>query len=162
MADMGVFDKHCFQYYKKACKLESETNSEFYKRIEKTFNNNIFNNEYTFKGKPIKFKKYINKHGKIESYYHVITESKDEHGNTREYSVQRHELCLMTFVILDVCSCNHITCPCLSIKNDYSNPDNISIYCAELNYAIILKQKETKCEFVTAFPVNKNNIDKYL
>lgn len=159
---MDQLTEKCRKKYISSQKTDSETNSQYYKRIRAEFLNNVFNNKYSFKGLPIVFKKYKNKTGEVECFYHTIT-AQDENGNvTRKVDLQRYQKCLLVFVILDQCVCNQVQRPQLTIKPDYNNEDRISIFCSKYEYVIILEKKETKYEYITGFPVSEINIDKYI
>ena len=104
--------------------------------------------------------KYMNKHGEVECFYHVTTEDKDK--SKRKLSIQRYETCLLIFLILDECLCDKISCQCIYIKKDYTNENRISIYCSKYRYVLILEEKSTKFEFITAFPVTDSNEYKFI
>ncbi len=150
----------CRQIHINSQKKANETHSGYYHRIKSEFINNVFQNKYTFRGKTIKFQKYKNAFGEIESFYHVTTE--DNGNGMRVLSLKRYESCLLIFLILDECICNKVTCQCVTIKSDYNNDERISIFCGEYEYAIILEEKPTYYKFVTAFPVNGPNTKNYL
>ena len=159
---MDPLTEKCRLKYISSQKKDDESHNEYYARIKSEFIDNALNKQYTFKGLPIIFKTFTNKEGEVECFYHTITAQDKDGTAVRKKDVQRYRKCLLVFVILDHCTCNHIQCPQLTIKPDYNNDDRISIYCAKYEFVIILEKKPTNYEYVTGFPVSKHNVDKYL
>lgn len=159
MVDMTNILK-CRQIHDDSLKKSDETHAEYHKRIKDEFLYNVFNNEYKFRGKLIKFKKYVNQNKEVECFYHITTEDNGKGG--RRLSIDRYESCLLVFLILDECVCDKVSCQCITIKADYNNAEKISIYCSKYNYVIILKPRKNSVDFITAFPLNGNGESKYL
>ena len=139
---------------------EDETREDYYLRIRKSFLHRVFKNKYYFDGKIIKFKKYKNSEGQVECFHHVITSRNGD--MKRVNSIERYEMSLLVFLILDDCSCNKVQCQCITKRPNYNHPDRISLYCSKYKYVIILEPKSDWNEFITAFPVNEKNEFKYL
>ena len=151
----------CKTKYMSSKKRKDETNTEYYKRIKQEFLFNVFNSKYYFKGLPIRFKKYVNSKGEVECFYHTITAQDSTGKAARQIDLQRYEKCLLVFVVLDQCTCNHLQCPQLTIKPDYSKDDRISIFCSKYEFVIILEKRNNHYEYITGFPVSNKNINKY-
>lgn len=161
MVDMAKIEYKCIASASVFKKTESESNDSYYKRIKKMFLDCVFKNTYNFKNKKIRFDKSKNNGIDVECFYHTIT-SKDSEGNpVRSVDIERYQKCNLVFTILDICTCNHIQCTLLTIKPDPANDNRISIYCEKFHYVIILEEKNCCYDYITAFPVSENNIEKY-
>lgn len=146
-----------------------ESNDKYYKRVRDSFLENVFRKTYSFKDKKIKFqtwqRKIISEDGtetsEYECFYHTISSLDDKGNLTRKIDLERYQKCLLTFVILDLCSCDHVKCQLLTIKPDNTVNGRLTLYCDRFNYVIVLEEHLNYFRYITSFPVSAKNLDKY-
>ncbi|MFA5422147.1 MAG: hypothetical protein WC344_05175 [Bacilli bacterium] len=159
---MGNEYNMCDAIAKKYKKDESETNTQYHQRIKKDFLNKIFQKRHFFRNVEIKFDKgqvTVGKNKEIISFHHVTSSQKSK-TEKRVIDIERYEKCMLIFAILD--SCKPITCMHITITCNPSFSNRLRVYCSKYRYVIILEDKQKKYDFITAFPVTKNNENKFI
>jgi len=142
-------------------KSGGETNKEYLQRIKRDFLNKIFQERHYYKKIEVKFdKNQITVDGKKEvtAFFHVTSSDKNK-NKRREVDIERYQKCMLVFAILD--NCKSITCTSINVTVDPNYSDRLRIYCSKFRYTIVMKKKNSKYEFITAFPVSKNNEHKF-
>jgi len=151
--------KKCQEVIKNSKKRDDESENAYNMRIRQEFLNILFGKKHFFKGQLVKFDKNKTPEGEVVCFWHITTDSSKDSGE-RKPDPKRYKKSTLVFLIID--HCDQIGCPSITAKPDEKFPDRISVYCADLKYAIILKPKETHYDFVTAYPVSPGQEQYYL
>ncbi len=133
---------------------KKESQSQYKKRLENEFCENIIKEKLKYKGKDVKMIDQ-NKRTYSEIFNHICT---DHHGTTSSLNIGRMQTAHLVYVILSRCeNCSDIVC-----VSDKNYKDRINILCPKQLYKIVLKfsKKNDLYYFITSYPITENILNK--
>lgn len=104
-----------------------------------------------FRGVPIRHKKYPEYNGKPGTFWHIISDGKEE--SSRIPNLRRYETVAWPFYILQNCdgSCDRV----LIWENERNGKRNVLLYCPDVEYLVVLSKRDGYFVFWTAYPVER-------
>ncbi len=111
-----------------------------------------------FRGKPVRHKKYPEYLGKPATFWHIISDGQEE--STRLPNLRRYETIAWPFYIirecLDVCG------TLLVWENVRKGKHNTLLFCPDVDYLVVLSNRDGYYVFWTAYPVEREHTRRKL
>lgn len=117
--------------------------------IYEIYRDNFHDEQLTFRGQPIRHKKYPEYKGKPATFWHIISNGSDEEN--RLPNLRRYERIEWPFYIIGSCvdNCERV----LIWENTRKGKTNVLIYCPDVEYLVVLAKRDGYLVFWTAYPV---------
>ena len=130
--------------------------AEYEEATYKIYKDTLGEKQFYWEGKPIKHKKHPFHKDKSCTYWHITSEGPLE--DSRLPDLRRTERIAWPGYILEYCSAN---CDKILVwKNRRGSKRRILIFCPEIDYIVILDEREDFVLFWTAYPVHGHRRQK--
>ena len=114
------------------------------------YQNTFASRTFFFEGKRIAHKKHPEIKGMSATFWHITSSGSEEESKLPD--LRRYEVIAWPAFILDYClnKCQNL----LIWKNRRKGKTRICLWCQDINYVVILDERDDFCIFWTAYPVS--------
>jgi hypothetical protein len=130
----------------------------FIDALYRCFKKEFIDSTILFRGKPVDIIHQAYWDGKERSFWHIVSSGEEDFD--RNLDISRCEtLPWASALLLEQNTCSHYK---VWIKyHDRTNRNRFYIWCDEINYIVIIEDRNAYFKLITAYPVTPRNISRY-